>query len=195
MDNCCIFPPAAESWIGWLHAMPMDPFDLIQNAAIGGSQGVLVNSTNYNNSTWVASTVGIKSGQSPQCSALETTNMQMVADAAQWNFAALTNNAAASLAPPLLRAVFLRGGRQWQMSLPLDFGGTTYTNLQLSLLDNAGTRGDSQGTVPVLNWNGSFTGTTVLLLTLKAFGEFGVGLRCDTGAAVSMYESRWRIVQ
>jgi hypothetical protein len=66
MDNCCIFPPSAQSWIDWIHAMPMNPFDLIQNAAIGATPGTLVNSNNYNNSTWVANTVGIKSGMSPQ---------------------------------------------------------------------------------------------------------------------------------
>lgn len=161
---------------------------------VGSTQGVLVNSTNYNTSPWAANTVVIKAGQSPQCSALEATNAQMTANANQWNFAAQTNNAAATLAPPLLRAVFLRCGVQWQMTLPLDFGGTTYTNLQLSLLDNAGTRGDAQGTVQVIQWAGSFTGATTLLLTLKAFGTFIIGLRCDTGAAVSMYESRWIVV-
>jgi hypothetical protein len=194
MDNCCIFPPNAQNWIPWIQAMPMSPFDIIQNAAIGSAPGVLVNSTNYNNSTWGANTVGIKSGMSPQVSALETTNAQMVANAAQWNFAAQTNNASATLAPPLLRAVFMRGGIQWAMSLPLDFSSTTYTNLQLSLLDNAGTRGDAQGTVPVIEWTGSFTGTTVLTLTFKAFGTYIFGLRCDTGSAVSMYESRCIIV-
>jgi hypothetical protein len=194
MDNCCIFPPDSKSWIDWIHATPMDPFSLIQNAAIASTQGVLVNSTNYNNSTWAANTVVIKSGMTPVCSALETTNAQMTANAAQWNFAAQTNNASATLAPPLLRAVFMRGGPQWQMSLPLDFGITTYTNLQLSLLDNAGTRGDAQGTVPVIQWTGSFTGTNVFTFTFKAFGTFILGLRCDTGAAVSMYESRIIIV-
>ncbi len=195
MDNCCIFPPQAQSWIDWIHAMPMDPFSVIQNAAIGATQGTLVNSTNYNNSTWAANTVVLRSGQTPTVTALEVTNAQMIADAAQWNFRSQTNNASATLAPPLLRAIFMRGGPQWQMTLPLDFGGNTFTNLQLSLLDNAGTRGDAQGTVPVIQIAGSFTGATTLLLTFKAFGEFIFGLRCDTGGGtVMMYESRMRIV-
>ena len=37
-DNCCIFPPG-QSWIDWIHAMPMNPFDLIQNAALGATPG------------------------------------------------------------------------------------------------------------------------------------------------------------
>jgi hypothetical protein len=194
MDSCCISPAAAQSWIDWLHAMPIDPFSLIQNAVIGSTAGVLTNSTNFNSSTWAASTVGLKSGSTPTCTALETTNAQMVANAAQWQFSHLTNNVAATLATPLLKAVYLRGGPQWQMTLPLDFGATTYTNLQLSFLDNAGTRGDAQGSVPVIQWTGSFSGATTLLLSLQAFGQFTMGLRCDTGSVVSMYESRWIIV-
>ncbi len=194
MDTCCISPAAAQSWIDWAHAMPIDPATLIQNAVIGSTAGVPTNSTNFNNSTWGTSTVGIKSGSTPTCTALETTNAQMIANAAAWQFAALTNNASATLAPPLLKAIFFRGGPQWQMTLPLDFGATTYTNLQLSFLDNAGTRGDAQATVPVIQWAGSFSGATTLLLTLKAFGQFTMGLRCDTGSAVSMYESRWIVV-
>jgi len=194
-DNCCIFPPQANNWIPWIHAMPMDPFNVILNAAIAGAQGVLVNSSNYNNSTWATNTVVLKSGQTPTVTALETTNAQMQADAAQWNFRTQTNNVAATLAPPLLRAIFMRGGAPWQMTLPLDFGGNTFTNLQFSLLDNAGTRGDSQGTVPVIQWTGSFTGATTINLTFKTFGEFIFGLRCDTGGGtVMMYESRMKIV-
>jgi len=115
MDNCCIFPPQSNSWIDWLHAMPMDPFQVIQNAASGATQGVLVNSTNYNNSTWAANTVVLKSGQTPTVSALETTNAQMVADASQWNFRSQTNNAAATLMIRLKDPVFVARNQTQQI--------------------------------------------------------------------------------
>lgn len=188
MDSCCINPGAAQSWIDWAHAMPIAPFTLFQNALVGTTAGAFTNSTNYNNSTWGANTVALKSGQTPTCSALETTNAQKEADAAQWNFSHQTSNSSATLAPPLANTFFFRGGGDWQMSLPLDFGANTYTNLQLSFRDNAGTRGDAQGTVPVIEWTGSFSGATTLNFTLKAFGRFQLGLRCDTGTTVSMYE-------
>ncbi len=190
--TCCISICSAQSWYELQQAQPMNPFDLIQNATIGGTAGVSTNSNNYNNSTWAANTVGLSAA--PQCSALETTNAQMTADAAQWNFSHMTSNSASTIPPPLLNHVYMRGGPQWAMTLPLSFGATTYTNLQLSLLHNAATRGDAQGTVPVIQWTGSFSGNTTLSLTLKNFGRYTLGLRCDTGSAVSMYQSDWIIV-
>jgi len=64
------------------------------------------------------------------------------------------------------------------MEIKLDFA-VGLDDLQLSFLDNAGTRGDAQGTVPVLGFSlgAPFaSGSHVLNLTLKSFGTVSLGL-------------------
>lgn len=69
------------------------------------------------------------------------------------------------------------------------------SNIQLSFRDNAGTRGDQSGTIPVISFTGSFTGSKNLVLTLKQLGHVVMGLRAiDSLGAWSMYESEWIIV-
>jgi hypothetical protein len=163
--------------------------DLVKNATLGGVAGTFVNSTNYATAA-TASTVVLKSGSIPMVTALETDNLLMVAEAAQWNFQHLTANQAGTLVPVLAKVIFLRFG-SYLNDIALDFGASTYPNVQLGYRDNAGTRGDAQATFPVVQFAGSFTGTVHLQLTLNAPGRFFMGLRCDTGAAASMYESEW----
>ena len=71
-----------------------------------------------------------------------------------------------------------------------------YVNFELSYRDNAGTRGDAQGTVPVISFSGtSFTDPLVLYVTLKQVGHVSMGLRAiDNAGNWSMYESEWIIV-
>lgn len=119
----------------------------------------------------------------------------MVADANQWNFRHQTVNLASDLAPPLQKVIYLRGGRQWQMDIFLDLG-TTATDLQLSFLDNAGTRGDYAGTIPVINFAGPIASPAKLSITLKDFGKVSMGLRMidSVSGDWSMYEMDWVIV-
>jgi len=70
----------------------------------------------------------------------------------------------------------MKAGTQWSNNLPLVLGAGTYTELQLSFLDNAATRGDAQGTIPVIRWAGSFTGVVPIDLVLKKSGRFTLGL-------------------
>jgi hypothetical protein len=193
MGDCCAPTGSAQSWIDWQHAGPSDPRSLIVNASLASNAGTYLNSTNFNTGTFAPSIVAIQSGKSPSCTALESDNLGMVANAAQWNFQRITANTSATLAPPLLKVIFLRVGTQWQMTIPLSFGASTFTDVQLSFRDNAGTRGDSQATWPVIDFSGSFTGNVNLTLTVTTAGRFSMLLRCDTGAAVQMYETEWVI--
>jgi hypothetical protein len=72
---------------------------------------------------------------------------------------------------------------------------STYTDVQLSFRDNAGTRGDMTGTIPAISFTGSFTGVQKLSLTLKTIGVAVMRIRLiHSGGAYSMYESEWIIV-
>jgi hypothetical protein len=133
----------------------------------------------------------------PTCSALESDNMERVANAAQWNFTHITANLAASTSPALTKELFLRAGEEWQNNLVLNLGYLKYSEIALSLSSNAGTRGDCQGTIPVIRFTvgAPFTGQVTLAVTLKQTGKYTVGIRAiDTNGYYSMYGSIWNVV-
>lgn len=168
---------------------------MIARAEFGGSVGAYADSATFHtySGTIVASPF-VYTG-TPTCSALGTDSLQRVTDADQWNFSHMTRNSSAMLAPPLAKVIFLRGGVAWEMSIPINFGGATYNDLQLSFRDNAGTRGDYAGTVPVIAFQGLFTGAQTLALTLKRPGRISMGLRAiDLSGNWSMFEMEWIIV-
>ena len=192
-DDCCFPPRNSQSWIDLQHAKPVDVLNLIADAYIGSTAGAFANSSNYGTpGSWATNSFTITSA--PTCAALGTDNLAKVADAAQWNFSHSTANVASTNAIPLRKVIFLRAGEQWQMTVPVSLGGSTYTDIQLSFLDNAATRGDAQGTVPVIQWTGSFTGDVSLKVTLKTPGKYTMGLRAVTGGNTSMFEMEWIIV-
>jgi hypothetical protein len=192
MGTCCAPSSSALSWIDWIHANPASPLGFIVNAQLGATPGAFVNSTNFNTGTFATNAVVIQSGQTPQVSALQSDNLGMVADANQWNFQHLTANTSVTLPQPLLKVLFLRAGSQWANSIPLNLGTGPFTNVQFGFRDNAATRGDAQATYPVIQWTGSFSGNTPLLITFAAAGRYSLMLRCDTGSAVQY--SEWEVV-
>lgn len=128
----------------------------------------------------------------PTCLALETDNQLKNAEALQWNMSHLTRSTLTNIPIPLEKVVFLRGGTEWQMQCNLDFGGDAVTNVSLTFRDNYGTRGDAQGTVPVISFPaGSFTNANVVLLTLRMLGRMSMALVGTVSGNDTMYESEW----
>lgn len=188
--NCQI-----NSWIDLSVCPPKNPLDLIANTYIDATQGVYLNSSTFLTppGSWVAS--GLSVSAAPFCKALETDNFQMAAEADMWTFQRQTRFSSASTAPPVQKMIFLRGGRRWAMHIPISMGGGTYTDLQLTYRDNAATRGDFAGTVPVISFTGSFSGTPKLIVTLNTLGTVSMGLRAIVGGTdYSMLEMEWVIV-
>lgn len=184
-----------ESWHDLFTAQPKNPLDIIANAKIGSVQGAFLNSSTFlPSSSWFPSSLTISGA--PTCTALGTDNLQNVADADQWNMSHLTYNGSTSIPPSLQKLLFLRGGIDWQMNIPLNFGGATYIDVQITLRDNAGTRGDYAGQIPVIAFGGtSFSGTMTMQLTLKQYGHIVMGIRTiDNSGKYAMYESEWIIV-
>jgi hypothetical protein len=66
--------------------------------------------------------------------------------------------------------------------------GGTFTELQLGFRDAAGTRGDAQGTYPVIDWTGSFGTTQTLGLTIIRPGYYVLGLWGKIGTNYYMTE-------
>ena len=175
--------------------MPRNPFDLIAMAKANGNTGVFKHVSDFIDppAGWSSSPLSVDAA--PTCSALELTNAQMVADADQWMFLHKTADLSTDLPPPLDKLLFLRGGTQWQMVLKFALS-EDISNLQLSFLDNAATRGEIGGTIPVIEFDATLSGIISLELTLKQMGDVSMGLRTITSAGSdwAMYESRWRIV-
>lgn len=182
-----------ESWNDWEAVAPKNPLSIIANARFASTPGRFIYSNTYTPNSPPDPTTVVLSGE-PECVALESNNLQKVADANQWNFQHLSSNSNPNLAIPLRKVIFLRGGTSWEMIIPLDLGGT-YTNIQLSFRDNAGTLGYFTGTVPVIEFAGTFSGQQTLKVTLHQIGRAVMGLRfMDSGGDWNMYESEWIIV-
>jgi hypothetical protein len=132
----------------------------------------------------------------PTCSALGSDNSLKVADANRWNFQHRTANLDAALTQPLKEVMFFRAGNEWIMNVPIGLGTLAYPDLQLSFRNDAGTRGDYQGAIPVISFTArNYTGSVNLALTLRTTGTFIMGLRAiDLRGNYYMYESTWRIV-
>ena len=184
----CATPNQISSWIDLQNYPPRSPFELIANAILNSTTGEYLNSTTYANpSAWIDSPFAVNG--EPTVAALGSDNLQNVADAAQWNFTHETWNSSSKLAPPLQNVIFLRGRTHWQNNIPINFGSSSYVDIELSFLDNAATRGDYAGTYPVISWTGSFTGSVTLHLTVKTMGQVKLGLRAiDSSGNYSMFE-------
>ena len=186
-------PGAIRSWIDIQHLCPKNPLDLIAYAKINTLVGVYgdVSSFSTPSAGWITSPFSIAG--SPVCIARGSDNLLNVANATDWNFSHPTANLDSTLTPVLRKVIFLRGGTDWQMNIPLDLGEATYNDLQLSFRDNAGTRGDIQGTVPVISFGGgNFTGLVTLSLVTKIKCRVSMALRAiDTNNNWSMFEMEW----
>jgi len=171
-----------NSWYDWAHQMPVNILDLVAIARLGATTGTFLNSTSFNTPpvAWTAS--GIAYSGEPVVAALATDSGLAINNANRYNFSHEQRNQSVLLAPPLQKVIFARAGTEWENLITLAFGGVTYTDLQLSFRDNAGTRGDAQGTIPVISWTGSFTGNQQLGLVFQQPGHVSLMLRAINAA-------------
>ncbi|MBE0645749.1 MAG: hypothetical protein IH600_16840 [Bacteroidetes bacterium] len=187
-------PAMVGNWTDYQRLCPSDPRDLVAYAVLDSNVGQFGFSTNFiEPGAWTASPLAISNA--PVVSALESDNQLKVADANQWNFLNQTWNGSSALAIPAGKFLFLRGINEWDNRLYIDFGGTPVTDVQLSLMMNAATRGDKQGTVPVIAWTGlSLSGEKTLNVVLRQFGTYSIGLWTFDGANYGMFEMIWQVV-
>lgn len=180
MSCGCKSQPPALSWNDLMCRIPTDPRDVLAMARLGVGLGEWFLSSNYHqpagSSMWIASPI-VFGGP-----AVITTNtsdeQQMVFEATSWNQANRSVMLAATTAPPLRKTIFLRAGVNWSNGVALNLGTSTqFTELQLSMLENAATRGDAQGTIPVFRWpSGPYSGSQILNLVFYNPGRYTLGL-------------------
>jgi hypothetical protein len=109
-------------------------------------------------------------------------------------FSIKTRNSDSTLALPLKKVIFLRGGTQWNMSFQIEFVGEPGEDVMLTFRDNYGTRGDAQGTIPVISFPGTQSGVKTLNLTLKTLGRVSMGIIATFSGMNTMLESEWVVV-
>lgn len=190
--------PYPQSWYDLTTLPPVDPRALIVNATLGGVQGVFYRSSNFMaGSAWVTSPFSFTGNVS--CESLHTDDQLAVADAAQWTFKHKGGNFVSNIAPPVRKILFLRGGRQWAMRIPINLGAATYTDLQLSFRNNATSAGDftgaSIGTTPTILFGSALTGQVDLVMTLAEFGTYSLVISAREAANWSMFELECHIVE
>ena len=187
-------PALVNNWTDYQRICPSDPRDLIAYAVLGSTVGKFDFSTDFiEPGEWSATPLVFSN--KPAVTSLESDNQLKVADANQWNFLNLTWNNDSALAIPARKFVFLRGVHEWDNCLYINFGGTPVTDVQLSLMMNAATRGDKQGTTPVIKWTGlNLTDEQTLNVVLRQFGTFSIGVWTFDGANYAMFEMIWQVV-
>jgi hypothetical protein len=173
--------------------MPHDPREIIAYIKIANTDGVYMDSNTYKPAgvTWTANTVVF--GSTATVTANRTDDKQKEAEAAQWNQQNKMLPDDPDIPPALEKVVFMRSGNEWLNNIEIDFGGETYTDIEISFRNNAATRGDAQGTIQVFSFTGeSFTGTDTMYVTLKRTGQFMMGMRLkDGGGNYYFFEMEW----
>ncbi|MBL7997534.1 MAG: hypothetical protein JNL32_02735 [Candidatus Kapabacteria bacterium] len=219
MSCGCQSAGSINSWIDLNKITPQNPMDLISYAELRTVAGFYVNSQNFllpggltappvsppfgpppppPPTPWAASPFNYN-GQ-VICQANESDNQQMVSNARDWNMQHQTVDTSAFAALPIRKIIFLRGGTQWTNVIPLALGAANYSNLQLSYRDNAATRGDYAGTIPVIefaNVGSPFTGNVNLNVVLNMTGRVSMVIRAIDNSVPgvwSMFEMEWMIV-
>lgn len=189
-----------QSWFDMAIMPPVDIRDLVANFSMTvpyTDQGIIKHSTDFLTTTWYTNNLSVTN---VICQALRTDDLDG-SNAQQWNFAHQTVNTSSTLALPLKKVIYLRGGLQWNNVLTLDLGGASYNDFQLTFRDNAGTAGDyaglTQTTIPVVEVSGHTYSTSVSFnVVLKKLGKVDMVLRCKDSSSgnISLYEMEWNIV-
>ena len=183
------------SWYDLENHSPKNPFDLIAFAQFAGVNGEFEYSTEFLGTNGATTPLSLAAGGS--LGAWGSDSGQKMGDADMWTMQHKMVNVSNLVPPPLHKLAFLRGGMEWKNTLLVDVA-VDLDYMMLSFLENAGTRGDAQGTVPVIRFDGPIiAGQHPLVLTLKTFGEVSMGLKtlATTSGDKAMMEMDWVIVR
>ncbi len=179
--------------------VPQSPFDIVAYAEPGGQPGTFEYSSDYLTGGTALVTSPLSVASTPGVvDAWQSDDQQMVGDAQMWTQQHKMVNTSNDVPPALHKMVFLRGGTAWKNTIFLELGvGVDY--VLLSFLENAGTRGDAQGQIPVIRFESLPLppGVYPLTVTLKRSGAVSMGLATEATSSGdrAMMEMDWVIVR
>jgi len=186
-----------SSWMDLSIAQPIDPKLIMLYGTLGATVGSFTRSTNALQGAWVASSLAY-TGNNTKVVSLDTTDAATTVDAQQWTFNHQMVNAAANIPPALSKVAYLRYGTIWDCQIEINFGASTYNNVQLTLRDNLGTSGQflngATGSIPVISFGNGITGNQILHVSLYKPGTYSMVLIMLTGANWSAFEMEWIVM-
>lgn len=182
------------SWYDLENHVPKSPFEVISYLELSGIIGDFEYSTDYLGTGYVATPLSYSGIANIE--AWESDNGQYVGEAMMWSQQHKMVNVASSVPAELQKMAFLRGGERWKNALEVNVG-VDLDWMQISFLENAGTRGDAQGAIPVIRVTGPIlSGPQVLNVTTKNSGTVSIGIKTKATASgdIAMWETDWVIV-
>jgi len=186
-----------SSWQDLNVAQPIDPKTIVMFATLGATVGTFVRSTNALQSSWLPSPLAY-TGNNTKVSSLDNTDASTGVDALIWTFNHQMVNTSANIPASLSRVVFLRYGFIWDCQVEINFGGSTYNNVQLTVRDNLGTSGQflngATGSIPVISFGNGITGNQILHVSLLRPGTYSMVLIMQTGGNWSAFEMEWIVI-
>jgi hypothetical protein len=129
---------------------------------------------------------------------LDTTDATTQAYANQWNASHQMVNVANNIPPTLSKVAFLKAGPNWDNAIGINFGASSYNNVQLTLRDNLGTSGQflngSTGSIPAFLYGNSITGVQIMHVTVAMPGVYSVVLGMLLSGNWSTFEMEWIVL-
>ncbi len=179
-------------WLSLINSAPICICDFASVASIYQSPntavGSLISNTDFNTPTggsWIASPISINSEPTVVClNVTSGENTMIVADSLNMKIQMANLNAP----PPLQGLVFLIGnppGRyDYQNIISLNFGASSYTYCEISLLENSVKPGSTYGNIPSIDFDrtkGPFTGIWDLNIMFTGYyGPLDLGIRLES---------------
>jgi hypothetical protein len=177
----------SQSWQDLSVAQPLDPRSIFLNAQLGVVFGTFLRSTNLLQSAYVASSL-VFTGNNTRVNSLDVTDAATTVDCQQWSFNHRMVNAGANIPPGLSKVAYCRAGKNYDNQIEINFGASSYNNVQLTMRDNQATSGTflngSTGSIPAFSYGNSITGRQVLHITIPQPGIYSVVL-------VMLFSGNW----
>jgi hypothetical protein len=168
-----------QSWQDLPVAPPIDPRAIILNTQLGIIEGTFVRSTSLLQSAYAASPL-VYTGNNTKVMSLDITDSATIVDCQQWTFNHQMTNASANIPPALSKVAYTRAGKNYDNQIEINFGASTYNNVQLTMRDNQGTSGTflngSVGSIPAFSFGNGITGNQILHLTIPQTGVYSMVL-------------------
>ena len=153
--------------------------------------------TNVLQTSWGTSPLAF-TGNNTALASNDGTDASTIVDAQQWTFNHQMVNVGANIPPSMSKVIYLRAGKIWFNNFEINFGASSYNNVQLTFRDNLATSGQflnaATGSVPTVNFGNGITGNHTLSVAITQPGVYNMVLVMVTGGVWSAFEMEWIVI-
>ena len=176
---------------------PLDIRSLVLGPQLAATNGVFSRSLNLFPASWAASPLAF-TGNNSKLNSLDVSEASTIVEAAQWSLTHQMVNIANTVTPELRRVVYMKAGRLWQNQVEIDFGVSSFSNVELTFRDNLGTSGQflngAVGSVPVYSFGSGVTGVNILYVTILQPGTYNMVITMKLSSTWSAFEMEWVVL-